>query len=263
MLTRQLALAHRFEVSFWRSAFCMLFVFVTLAAAGGRVALVSLCKPGRTMLASGVLWSVMFSCFMLALTFTSTSNTLVMSSATPLLTALLAWLVLREKIAVFTWFAIMLAALGMAWIFVGGVAAGSAQDLLGMAIAFAVPLAAALNVTLLKRSGHKIDLVPTVFYGASFSALAMLPFAWPFHASTHDLIILIVLGFFQLGLPCMLMVVAARSLSAAQIALLALLEVLLGPLWAWLWAGETPGVATLEGGLVVVIALIMNESFEL
>ncbi|MDP9109592.1 MAG: hypothetical protein M3N23_11055, partial [Pseudomonadota bacterium] len=67
------------------------------------------------------------------------------------------------------------------------------------------------------------------------------------------------LGFFQLGLPCMLMVRAARGLSAPELSLLALIEVLLGPLWAWLWAGEVPAGATLAGGALVLAALVFNE----
>ena len=53
---------------------------------------------------------------------------------------------------------------------------------------------------------------------------------------------------FQLGLPCMFLVMASRALHAPEIALLGLLEVVLGPLWAWLGAGETPAPATLTGG---------------
>ncbi|WP_235943841.1 DMT family transporter [Uliginosibacterium aquaticum] len=259
VLTRHLDAARSFEVTFWRSAFCAPFVIAALAATNGHAALASLRRPSRSLLASGLMWGITFSCFMLALTLTSTSNTLVVSSATPLVTALLAWLVLRERVALATWLAIALAVGGMAWIFAGGVAAGSARDLLGMGVAFVVPLAASTNVILFKRSGHAVDLVPAVCLGACFSALAMLPFAWPLEATAHDLLILASLGFFQLGLPCMLMVVAARSLAAPQIALLGLLEALFGPLWAWLGAGEVPSVATLQGGSVVIGALLLNE----
>jgi drug/metabolite transporter (DMT)-like permease len=69
-----------------------------------------------------------------------------------------------------------------------------------------------------------------------------------------------VLGFFQLGLPCMLLVIAARHLSATELALLALLEVLLGPLWAWLGAGEVPAATTVIGGTLVLAALVLNEA---
>jgi len=73
------------------------------------------------------------------------------------------------------------------------------------------------------------------------------------------LLLLALLGIFQLGLPCMLLVIASRTLLAPEIALLGLLEVVLGPLWAWLGAGEAPGQATLVGGALVLLALVGNE----
>lgn len=259
VLTRHLDAARSFEVTFWRSAFCAVFVILALLATRGHEALASLRRPSRALLASGLLWGLMFTCFMIALTLTSTSRTLLVSSASPLITALLAWLVLRHPVSGATWLAIVLAAAGMGWICSGALETGSTRDLLGMGIAFAVPVASALNVILFKRSGHRVDLVPAVCLGACISALAMLPFALPLQATTHDILILATLGAFQLGLPCMLMVVAARSLNAPQISLLALLEAVLGPLWAWLWASETPALATLQGGALVLGALLLNE----
>jgi drug/metabolite transporter (DMT)-like permease len=101
--------------------------------------------------------------------------------------------------------------------------------------------------------------MPSILLGSLFSLLAMLPLAWPFQASWHDIGILAVLGVFQLGLPCMMMVLAARSLSAPEISLLALLEVVCGPVWARLGAGEIPAQRTLAGGAVVLAALLLNE----
>ena len=86
-----------------------------------------------------------------------------------------------------------------------------------------------------------------------------LPLALAFTATPRDIALLAFLGFFQLGLPCMLVVIASRSLLAPEIALLGLLEVVLGPLWAWLGAGEIPGIATLVGGAIVLLALVGNE----
>jgi drug/metabolite transporter (DMT)-like permease len=108
-----------------------------------------------------------------------------------------------------------------------------------------------------------VDLVPAVLLGGVISAVLMRPLALPLQSSWHDIGILAVLGFFQLGFPCTLMVRAARSLSAPEIALLALLEILLGPIWAWLGAGEVPAAATLSGGAVVLSALVSNELFDL
>ena len=79
------------------------------------------------------------------------------------------------------------------------------------------------------------------------------------NARRHSCASLGFLGVFQLGLPCMLLVIASRTLPAPQIALLGLLEVVLGPLWAWLGAGEAPGAETLAGGAIVLAALAANE----
>jgi drug/metabolite transporter (DMT)-like permease len=128
-----------------------------------------------------------------------------------------------------------------------------------MLIAFGVPLASAINIVNMKRRSLSVDLVPAVFLGGALSAALMLPLSVPFVADTRDVLLLAVLGFFQLGIPCAMMVVAARYLSATELALLALLEVLFGTLWAWLGAGETPTTATLVGGAVVLGALVFNE----
>jgi drug/metabolite transporter (DMT)-like permease len=95
--------------------------------------------------------------------------------------------------------------------------------------------------------------------GAVISSAIALPLALPLSATGQDIFLLALLGCFQLGLPCMLYVIASRSLPAPQLALLALLEVVLGPLWSWIGAGEEPSAATLTGGAVVLAALAGNE----
>ena len=89
----------------------------------------------------------------------------------------------------------------------------------------------------------------------------MLPLIFPIQASGRDVMLLSLLGVFQLGLPCILMIVAARHLSPQETALLALLEVVFGPLWAWLGVGERPAAATLYGGGLILAALVANELF--
>jgi drug/metabolite transporter (DMT)-like permease len=259
VLTRHLDSARGFEVTFWRSAFAALFVAAALLWQQKSRALATVAASGGLGLLSGAMWSVMFSCFMIALTMTTVANTLIVMSIAPLLTAFFAWLFLRQTIAARTWLAIAAAFIGMVWMFGSGIADGEGAHLAGMAVAFGVPVAASVNVIALKKAGHGVDLVPSVLIGGLLSALAMLPLAWPFQTSAHDLAILALLGFFQLGFPCMLMVAASKSLSAPELSLLALLEVLLGPLWAWLGAGEAPAPATLGGGAVVLAALIFNE----
>ena len=259
VFTRHLDSAKGFEVTFWRSLFAAVFVMVVMLKQYGRGFVPRLRLLGKLGFLSGCMWATMYSCFMIAMTMTTVANTSIMESLAPLFTAFLAWMILRERIPARTWWAIAAACLGMGWMFAGSLSEVDQRGLLGMLIALGVPVAASVNVILMKKGGHAVDLIPAVFLGGSISALVMLPFALPLQASLHDVLLLAILGFFQLGLPCMLMVRASASLSAPEISLLCLLEVLLAPIWAWLGAGEMPAQATITGGAIVLIALILNE----
>jgi drug/metabolite transporter (DMT)-like permease len=201
----------------------------------------------------------MFTIFIVALTLTTTANVLVMSSLGPLFTALLAYFFLREPIPVRSWLAIVAASVGMTAMFGAGFEAGEPRHLAGMALALTIPIAGAVNLVVLRKSAAHLDLMPAVMLGALISAVVTLPFALPLQATWRDVLVLATLGIFQLGVPCMLLVFISRTLTAPEIALLALLEVVLGPLWAWLGAGEVPGYATVLGGLIVLAALAGNE----
>lgn len=263
VVTRHLQQAPAFEQVFWRSLFAFVFVFLTLLLTGRNVWTTTI-RSGKPGLVSGAMWAVMFTAFVFALSLTSTANTLVVMSISPVLTALAAWVVLKEAVPVRTALAAVAAATGIAWMAAGDLDALSARDVSGMLFALMVPLAAATNFITLRwvaRHGEsvKVDLVPAVMTGALLSFLIALPFALPFQATGRDVVLLAFLGFFQLGVPCMLLVIASRTLAPPELALLALLEVILGVLWTWLWAGETPGAATLFGGALVLGALAANE----
>jgi drug/metabolite transporter (DMT)-like permease len=61
----------------------------------------------------------------------------------------------------------------------------------------------------------------------------------------------------------LLVVRLTRVLPGPEIALLALLEVVFGVAWAWLWAGEVPAGSVLVGGVLVLGALVVNEGLAL
>ena len=252
MFTRRLETAEGFEVTFWRSFFCMAGVVAALWLQRGRRAFAPVLEMGVPGLISGAMWAVMFTCFMLALTRTSTANTLLVVSLSPMMAALLARVVLGQRIRTGTVLSIGLALGGIWWMVHEGV---SADGALGMTIALGVPVASAINLVTLRRMHAQVDLAPAVLLGAALSCVATLPLAWPLAATAHDIGILALLGVVQLALPCMLMVKVARHLSPHEIALIGLLEVVLGPIWAWLGAGEAIAATTIQGGLIVLVAL--------
>jgi drug/metabolite transporter (DMT)-like permease len=259
VVARQLERADSLEATFWRSVFAALTVLAGLALTRRGGTWRSVVSIGRPGLVASACFAAMYICFMVALTTTTVANTLIVSSLSPVFTALLARAVLRYRIPARTWLAIAAAFAGMLWMFGPGVTGGEPRHALGMLIALGVPVAAAVNVVTLTHASARLDLVPTVMAGALVSALLVLPFALPFTATPRDIALLAGLGILQLGLPCMMMVVAARSLSAPEISLLALVEVVAGPVWAWLGAGEVPAGETVGGGAIVLSALVANE----
>lgn len=259
VVTRHLQEARSFEVTFWRSLFTLLALLVILPALQRRAVFASMRQSGRALWISGLCWSVMFTAFMVAILLMPVANVLVTMAVGPLLTALLARVFIGHHIAPRTWVAIAVAGAGIAWMY-GSQMAG--LPLLGTLVALCVPVAAAVNWTVVQHSqrhGHAVDLVPAVLVGAVLSVVATLPLALPFQASGHDLWLLALLGVVQLAIPCVLAVRCGQVLKAPEIALLGLLEVIFGILLAWLGAGEEPGTAVLTGGALVIGALVFNE----
>ena len=263
VVTRHLESARSFEVTFWRSFFTLLSLLVILPLFQGREVFSRIRHGGRSLWISGVCWCFMFTAFMMALTLTSVANVLVTLAVLPFLTALLARIVIGHRIAMRTWLAIAVAGLGIGWMFGGDLQSnGDGSQLAGTLVALLVPMAGAVNWTVVQRSqaqGDKVDLVPAVMVGAFISSLVTLPLALPLTATAHDIALLAMLGLVQLAIPCVLSVRCASVLKAPEIALLALLEIIFGILLAWLGAGEVPGTNVLTGGALVLGALMANE----
>jgi drug/metabolite transporter (DMT)-like permease len=259
VVTRHLEHARSFEITFWRSFFTVASLMVILPFFQGREVFARIRSGNAALWISGVCWSVMFTAFMIALTLSTVANVLVTMSVGPFLTALFARVFIGYRIPLRTWLAIVVAGAGIAYMYAAQVSGGQVA---GTLVALCVPLAGAVNWTVVQRSqarGQNVDLVPSVLVGAVISSLATLPLAMPLQASAHDIGLLALLGLVQLAIPCALSVVCARVLKAPEIALLASLEVIFGILLAWLGAGEAPGRTVLAGGALVLGALVTNE----
>ena len=263
VVSRHLESSEGLEITFWRSSFASLTVLAWFLLrprrAGSAPPFAVLTQGGAAVWISGVMWAVMFTCFMVALSLTKVANVLIMQSLAPVFTALLAWGLLRKRVGGRTWLAIAVAAGGIVTMYAFDVSGMEGRHIAGVLVALFIPVAAAVNWVVLQHSGQSVDISVSVLVGGVLSALACLPFAWPLELSTHDLALLALLGVVQLGIPCVLVMRVARHLSAPEMALLALLEVLFGIMLAWGFGGERPGLATLLGGSAVLAALVFNE----
>jgi drug/metabolite transporter (DMT)-like permease len=269
IVTRHLDSARGFELTFWRSLFNALALLLMLGWIQGPARLWrNLRHGGRTLWISGLCWAVMYTAFMLALSLTTVANVLVTMALAPLLTALGARLALGHRLALRTWAAIVVAGAGIAWMYGSELGGSDARHWIGSAIALFVPIAAAVNWTLLQHVHHGAgeqapDMLAPVLLGAGLSAAITLPLSLPLAATAHDLALLGLLGVVQLAIPCLLAVRVARVLSAPEVSLLGLLEVIFGVLWVWLGSSEAPSPAVLGGGALVLGALAANEALAL
>ena len=184
VVTRHLDAAQSFEVTFWRSFFNALAMTVVLTVLRGASVWRSILRSPRAVWVSGFCWSVMFTAFMIALTLTSVANVLVIMALGPLVTALFARAFLGHRLPRRTWAAIIVAGIGIAWMYARQIGAG--VSLVGSLVALAIPLAGAINFTTLQHTaqrrsanaaGHAdpVDMLPTVVIGAVISAAAPLP----------------------------------------------------------------------------------------
>jgi len=261
VVTRHLEHARSFEVTFWRSFFTVLSLLVILPLFQGRDVFHRIRRGGTALWISGVCWCGMFTFFMVAITLNSVANVLVTMSIAPLLTALAARIFIGHRIPGRTWATIVVAGCGIGYMYGSQISQG--VSLVGTLVALCIPISGAANWTVTQHAhakGHDVDLIPAVLIGAVLSSLLTLPLAYPFQASTHDLVLLAGLGVVQLAIPSALSVLCARVLKAPEVSLLCLLEVIFGILLAWIGANEVPGPNVLTGGAVVIGALAINES---
>ena len=260
VLMRTQSLTDGWEATFWRSVFMLVFMAAVLVAQYRGEVWRRVAHIGWPGVVSGVLWAAMFVAFITALARTAVANVLVLSSISPFLSALAGWAFLREHVPLRTWLAMAAAFCGIAVMFSASLDGGGVS---GNLIALVIPVAFAANVTLLRRMHAQTDMLPTLIVAGVVSCAVTLPVALPFDIGWRDVPNFVALGVVQLGLGCLLMIVAARHLKAAEVGLMAELETLFGVASAWLLVGEVPSTATLVGGGIVVLALAANEALRL
>jgi len=255
VLVRSQSVTDPWEITFWRSFFMAIFLFVVLAVQYRGNVWRRIVATGMGGLASACLWSVMYVCFIVALSRTTVANTLVVCSISPFMAALFGRLFLGERVPLRTWIAMAAAIAGIVTMFIESLGAEGAA---GTLIALVIPVAFGVNVVLNRKMHAAVDMVPAVLVSGVISAALVLPLALPFDVRGADFPNLVALGVVQLGIGCVLMVMAVRNLSAAEVGLLAELETVIGVASTWFFVGEVPGRMALVGGSVVIAALAIN-----
>jgi drug/metabolite transporter (DMT)-like permease len=241
------------DVSFWRSALlCTALLPVLLWQR--RTLWIDVRNAGPSLLASAVLLAGAFVSFILALGLAPVANVLLMFGITPFLTAVLARATLGEPLHGHTLATMALAVLGLAISVAGSLEAGA---LAGMAVASLVALCMSGNYVVV-RHRRDVGMAPAIWLAGLLSGAVALPFADPASVTWDRVPWLLALSPGQLAGGLLLYMAALKRIPAGQAALLGLLELVLGPVWVWLFDGEKPDDLTLVGGSLVVAAAAAN-----
>ena len=195
-----------------------------------------------------------FVAYVFALLYNTVANALFIFSCAPFVAGFLGWILLGERVATRTWFAIGAAMAGLT-VMVGSELAVSRY--LGTLIALWIPIAYAASIIAVRSSKRENMLAALCLAGLVSGGLSAI-FVTDYALTLQDLIISLYLGVFQVGVGFTLVVLGTRYVPAAQVGLLAMVEPVLAPIWVWMGVGEVPGLATIVGGAIIFLAITID-----
>jgi drug/metabolite transporter (DMT)-like permease len=258
LLIRLVGDASTWQVLLYRSLGMVPVLLLVLGLRSRGKPLATIRATGWAGVLGGVCLVFAFALAIFAIQSTTVANAVFLFAATPLMSAALGWAVLREPVRPVTWAAIAVAMVGIFLMVREGLALGAGAGnaaALGSSASFAV-------FTVLTRKPALADATPAILLGAVFAsaaaAIAILATGDSLTIPLHGTLIAMGMGAVILGVGLSIFALGGRVVPAAEMSLLALLEVILGPVWVWLFLGETTGRGTLLGGAVVLAALVFN-----
>ena len=254
LFIRKLDDPHAWQTVFWRSAAACVSLGLLIIWRERTNPLRAIVKIGRPGWAVGVAFCLSSIGMVVALSKTSVAIVLVIFALSPLAAAVLAWILMGERVRAYTWIAIAVTVAGVAFMVSGPGVGGSAS---GALIALVIPIAFGYGTVMIRRHSE-IAMAPAMLLAAAMSAIIALPFAHPFDISRHDLLLLLTFGFAQLGIGLALFSIGAAQAPATDVALISMLEPIMGPIWVWIFVDEYPGVPALIGGTIVFVALAVH-----
>jgi RarD protein len=259
LLIRLMENIDEWQILFYRSATLVITMLVYLSLKSDGGLLKGFQTAGLTACLAGLFLGCSFALWIFAITHTTVASALFILSSSPFIAAIFGKILLGEQVSIKTWGLMSVAAAGVAVMVLEGYRAGGLDGnlyALGAAAGFAI-------FSVILRKGRKNDMTPAVCWAGIWSMLigfimVMLNSHLDFIVSRHDLALCAVLGVFQIGLGTVIFTAGSKYLPAAELTLLALTEIILGPLWVWLVIDEVPTRFTLFGGAIVLAAIALQ-----
>ena len=223
----------------------------------------NLIKVTLAMGLAGLFYALTFSVtnitFIVSIQNTNVANTLVMIATAPMLSAILAAVFLKENPDKNTWIAILITFLAVVYIFFDSFKLGNFfGDIFGLITALG--LAVGANII---RSVRDKDLVPAAVIGKFLVAIFALFFVDNLLLQGRDNIIVPLMCIMCVGIPFVLVTIAPRFITAAEVNLFFLLETIIGPIWVWLIIKEQPSIETIYGGILIIITIAVHSFYKL
>ena len=257
------------QIVFYRSSVVLVCMLVWLGLRFGGSLWARTRDAGVNAVIAGVAIGTAGLVFIIAMFYTTVADAVFMTGVSPFLSAILGVWILRERIPGITWFAMCVALLGMGVIFYGNAGGGA---LVGTVLALYSAFCFSCYAVML-RWGQKTEMSVALIWNAIYlvavtGLIILLPSGLRETHGLQDLAIgwwnfglCFIMGAVQLTLGLILFTIGSRSVPAAQLALIALVEPTLSPLWAWLASGELPPIWTFIGGAVIVAAIVIQALF--
>jgi len=197
--------------------------------------------------------------FVVSIQNTNVANTLVMIATAPMLSAILSNIFLNENPDKKTWVAIFITFISVIYIFYDSIKIG---NLYGDILGFVAALGLAIGAVII-RSAKKLNLVPSAVIGKLFVASFAIFFVNDYTLDENNLIIVPLMCVMCVAIPFVLVTIAPRFITAAEVNLFFLLETIIGPIWVWLIIKEQPTIETIFGGMVIIFTIAIHSFFKL
>ncbi|MEM7172686.1 MAG: DMT family transporter [Pseudomonadota bacterium] len=260
LIIRNIEMADTWQINFYRAWALVAVVATIIAVQQRRRALQYVRSVAWPGLWGGVLLAVAGLAFLQSLTNTTVSNTLFTLCTIPFITAALARVFLGEHLRPVTLVTMVIAAGGAMVMVAQGLGTGS---LYGNLMALVTALCFSGFAVIVRHNRH-VDMLPTILLsGLIIIVVTFIVTFRDLHITWLDLVLCFVWGGILSGCANWMFIVASRYLVAAEVTLFMLLEFALGPLWVWLFVGETPAGWTLLGGAMIISAVAARAIVEL
>ena len=204
-------------------------------------------------------FSVTNIAFVVSIQNTNVANTLIMIATAPMLSAILGSFFLKENPDKKTWVAIFITFFAALYIFYDSIKLGNFfGDILGFVAAMGLAVGAVII-----RSAKKLNLVPSAVVGKLIIALFAMLFVKDYSLNNNDIYIIPLMCVMCVAIPFVLVTIAPRFITAAEVNLFFLLETIIGPIWVWLVIKEQPTPETIVGGAIIVLTIATHSFLKL